>query len=147
MKSWNSNSSRFFVCVRVLKNKILPESRRGPSVEKEWERDEAIFPFSHPRDFPPMEKSRWRRPDSTVLINKEWEGRGHFPIFSPQGLSSHGEIKVEETRARICRPCKEPKNRFWALRAGTTTLHICRTGPPGYIDWRNWFLGIDSWAP
>jgi hypothetical protein len=58
MKSWNSNSSRFFVCVRVLKNKILPESRRGPSVEKEWERDEAIFPFSHPRDFPPMEKSR-----------------------------------------------------------------------------------------
>ncbi len=24
---------------------------------------------------------------------------------------------------------------------------ICRTGPPGYIGWRNRFLGIDSWAP
>ncbi len=23
----------------------------------------------------------------------------------------------------------------------------CRTGPPGYTAWRNWFLGIDSWAP
>jgi len=22
-----------------------------------------------------------------------------------------------------------------------------RTGPPGYIGWRNSFLGIDSWAP
>ena len=21
------------------------------------------------------------------------------------------------------------------------------TGPPGYTAWRNWFLGIDSWAP
>jgi hypothetical protein len=24
---------------------------------------------------------------------------------------------------------------------------ICRTGPPGYIGWRNRFLGIDFWAP
>ncbi len=24
---------------------------------------------------------------------------------------------------------------------------ICRTGLPGYIGWRNRFLGIDSWAP
>jgi hypothetical protein len=24
---------------------------------------------------------------------------------------------------------------------------IYRTGPPGYIGWRNRFLGIDSWAP
>ncbi len=24
---------------------------------------------------------------------------------------------------------------------------ICRTGPPGYIGWRNRFFGIDSWAP
>jgi len=24
---------------------------------------------------------------------------------------------------------------------------ICRTGPPGYIGWRNRFLRIDSWAP
>jgi hypothetical protein len=24
---------------------------------------------------------------------------------------------------------------------------ICRTGQPGYIGWRNRFLGIDAWAP
>jgi hypothetical protein len=24
---------------------------------------------------------------------------------------------------------------------------FCRTGPPGYIGWRNRFLGIDAWAP
>jgi hypothetical protein len=26
-------------------------------------------------------------------------------------------------------------------------LSTCRTGPPGYILWRNRFLRIDSWAP
>jgi hypothetical protein len=26
-------------------------------------------------------------------------------------------------------------------------LYGCRTGPPGYTAWRNWFLGIDSWDP
>jgi hypothetical protein len=28
-----------------------------------------------------------------------------------------------------------------------TEYYGCRTGPPGYIGWRNGFLGIDSWAP
>ncbi len=23
----------------------------------------------------------------------------------------------------------------------------CRTGPIGYLGWRNRFLGLDSWAP
>ncbi len=27
------------------------------------------------------------------------------------------------------------------------SLRGCRTGPTGYTAWRNWFLGIDSWAP
>ncbi len=31
--------------------------------------------------------------------------------------------------------------------AGREDNPICRTGPPGYIGWRNQFLGIDSWAP
>ncbi len=44
-------------------------------------------------------------------------------------------------RARICRPFKEPRNRFRAWRNGTTTSPIFRTGPPGYICWRNRFLG------
>ncbi len=30
---------------------------------------------------------------------------------------------------------------------GAVRNPICRTGPPGYIGWRNRFLGIDSWAP
>jgi hypothetical protein len=30
---------------------------------------------------------------------------------------------------------------------GTVRNPICRTGPPGYIGWRNRFLGIDAWAP
>ncbi len=41
----------------------------------------------------------------------------------------------------------EPRNRFSAWRAGTTTLYIRRTDPPGYLGWRNRFLGIDCWAP
>ncbi len=42
------------------------------------------------------------------------------------------------SRARICKPCKEPRNRFTALRVGTTTL---LAGPPSSIDPRNRFLG------
>jgi len=30
----------------------------------------------------------------------------------------------EENRARICRPFKEPRNRFPAWRSGTTTLFV-----------------------
>jgi hypothetical protein len=31
--------------------------------------------------------------------------------------------------------------------AGRYDNPIWRTGPPDYIDWRNRFLWIDSWAP
>jgi hypothetical protein len=31
--------------------------------------------------------------------------------------------------------------------SGREDSPICRIGPPGYIPWHNWFLGIDSWAP
>ncbi len=33
----------------------------------------------------------------------------------------------------------------WGL--GTEEELGYRTGPPGYIGWRNSVLGIDSWAP
>jgi hypothetical protein len=39
------------------------------------------------------------------------------------------------------KPVKEPRNRFPAWQAGTTTLSDVGTGPPGYIGWRNRFLG------
>jgi hypothetical protein len=35
--------------------------------------------------------------------------------------------------------------RLWGL--GTEEEEGYRTGPPGYIGWRNSFLGIDSGAP
>ncbi len=46
-------------------------------------------------------------------------------------------------RARICKPYKEliPSLADWYDNP------IWRTCPKGYIDWRNRFLGIDSWAP
>jgi hypothetical protein len=50
------------------------------------------------------------------------------------------------TRARICKPFKEPRNRFPAL-AGRYDNPIYRTGPTGYKGRRDRFLGIDSWAP
>ncbi len=34
-----------------------------------------------------------------------------------------------------------------SLPGGPVRNPICRTGPPGYIGWRNRFLGIDAWAP
>jgi hypothetical protein len=42
---------------------------------------------------------------------------------------------------------KEPRNGLLAWRSGTKTLCDIGTGPPGYIGWRNRFLGIDSWTP
>jgi hypothetical protein len=33
------------------------------------------------------------------------------------------------------------------LGIGTEEELSYRTGRPGYIDWRNSFLGIDSWTP
>ncbi len=52
------------------------------------------------------------------------------------------------TRARICRPFKEPRYRLPAWRpAGRYENHVGRTGPPGYMGWRNRFLGIDACAP
>ena len=34
---------------------------------------------------------------------------------------------------------------LWGLETEEEQGYL--TGPPGYIDWRNSFLGIDSWAP
>ncbi len=55
-------------------------------------------------------------------------------------------LSYRPARARICKPFKEPRNRFSAWRAGTSNP-VFRTGSPDYIGWRNRFLGIDSWTP
>ncbi len=40
-----------------------------------------------------------------------------------------------DSRARICKPFKEPRNRFPCL-AGRYANPSFRTGPPGHIGWR-----------
>jgi hypothetical protein len=63
-------------------------------------------------------------------------------IKSPRARSS--------VRARICKLFKEPRSRFPAWWAGTTTLFDIparqATQAGGIDSLRNWFFGIDSWA-
>ncbi len=44
-------------------------------------------------------------------------------------------------RARICKPFKEPRNRFLAWRVSTTTQVVVWPVRLQYIGWRNRFLG------
>ena len=59
--------------------------------------------------------------------------------------------KMNRTRIRpwkystIQTPELEFLKSLWGL--GTEEEEGYRTGPPGYIGWRNSFLGIASWAP
>jgi hypothetical protein len=67
-------------------------------------------------------------------------GRYDKPIFLYSVLSTHRLF-----RARICKPFKEPRNRFSAWRAGTTTLFVVPACQATYriaesIPW-NRFLG------
>ncbi len=58
-----------------------------------------------------------------------------------------GGMRKRHSRARICKPFKEPKNRTpWidSQLAGRYDNPFWRIGPPGYIGRRNRFLGIDS---
>jgi hypothetical protein len=41
-------------------------------------------------------------------------------------------------------PSRSPE--IEAQSSGPVRNPICRTGPPGYIGWRNRFLRIDSWG-
>jgi hypothetical protein len=50
-------------------------------------------------------------------------GQGYHPYFS-----------LFETRARICKPFKEPKNRFTAWRAATTTLFSYQAARDGILE-------------
>ncbi len=51
-------------------------------------------------------------------------------------------------KARSCKPCKEPRNRFppGQVRPFTTTLFDV-PARQATLNWQNRFLGIDSWAP
>jgi hypothetical protein len=61
---------------------------------------------------------------------------------------ANGYDKVTPTKKEFVirkRPQLEFLNSLWGF--GTGEEYGYRTGPPGYIGWRNSFLGIDSWAP
>jgi hypothetical protein len=50
------------------------------------------------------------------------------------------------SRARICKPFKEPRNRFPAWQPGRQPYLSYRPAML-HIGWRNRFHGIDSWVP
>jgi hypothetical protein len=58
-------------------------------------------------------------------------------------------IRIFQTEGTVSRDFWSPELEFlkslWGL--GTEEEKGYRTGPPGYIGWRNSFLVIDSWAP
>jgi hypothetical protein len=57
-------------------------------------------------------------PIIVFLTNFVWIRIGLVPVYS-------NRLRIQQnTRARICRPFKEPRDRFPALRAGTTTLFV-----------------------
>ncbi len=56
------------------------------------------------------------------------------------GIDSLAPVKFTNSGSEL-----EFLNNLWRL--GTEQEKGYRTGPPGYIGWRNSFLGIDSWAP
>jgi hypothetical protein len=66
--------------------------------------------------------------------------RSIFQSFEKAGVGSK-TISVISFRARICKHLRS----LWGL--GTEEEEGYRTGPPGYIGYRNSFLGIDSGAP
>ncbi len=46
------------------------------------------------------------------------------PAYVAWRAGSTYKVIVPAARARICRPFKEPRNRFPAWRTGTTTLYV-----------------------
>ncbi len=73
------------------------------------------------------------KPFSPFSMEKQNEMKGRLPVLEFQ--NNQGGLKTVQ----------EFLNNVWGL--GTELEQGCRTGPPGYTAWRNWLLGIDSWAP
>jgi hypothetical protein len=62
-------------------------------------------------------------------------------VFCVHSVLKHQQEQLDlpearMSRARICKPFKEPRNQFPAWRVGTTTLFVV---PARYIGWRNLF--------
>ncbi len=68
------------------------------------------------------------------LLNKPEVGIGKSPPPPPPRVNHN-----------IPKYVLEFLNNLWGL--GIEQEEGCRSGPPGYTDWWNLFLGIDSWAP
>jgi hypothetical protein len=85
--------------------------------------------------------------DKTAIDKVQTKSLLYIYVANLKGQSESAEhvfVNVSGAQQLIPR-----RNRFrhpmkcgWPVRNPT-----CRTGPPGYIDWWNRFLGIDTWAP
>jgi hypothetical protein len=88
-----------------------------------------------------------------LLLLVLWVSAGPPPLPPPprEGvslISRKSDLLLMSSGARICKPFKEPRNRFPAWRAGRYNNPICRTADlPGNIGWRNRFLGIEESIP
>jgi hypothetical protein len=54
------------------------------------------------------------------------------PHGKPPIASIGKHVPSTQYRVRICKPFKEPKNRFLAWRSGTIQHYLTYRGPPGY---------------
>ncbi len=54
-------------------------------------------------------------------------------------------IAINTLPGTVCSRGEETTIKIW--HSISRNFKHCRTGPPGYTFWLNWFLGIDTWAP
>jgi hypothetical protein len=83
----------------------------------------------------------------------------HFFYFSSSLTSGSSEEEVTaSSMASTKKATTSSLSGFFALTSAgifkesmgarnRVGIGLLYTGPPGYTAWRNWFLGIDSWAP
>jgi hypothetical protein len=70
------------------------------------------------------------------------DGTTNVSSFNPSQVAD--PLLINKTK-KVKHLCAGILNNIWGL--GTELEVSCRTGPPGYPAWRNWFLEIESWAP
>ncbi len=84
---------------------------------------------------------------SWVFVHKQYPRRAIGLIWLNQCVCAEESVtQVHANRAHICSPFKEPRNRFPACRAVTTTLFVVPANRAMHRR-ADRFLGIDSWAP
>ncbi len=96
-----------------------------------------------------LEFTHWAKPRTEILEQSKWARnrllRAGTKTLFLLGSSPPRIVLKFQHRARIRKLFKEPRNRFSAWRASTTTLYDVPALQATKADSR--FLGINSWAP